>query len=132
MILHSIHILYFFIGIILLYYCSDLLIDNGSYLAKKYNVSKMIIGMSLVAFGTSLPEFIVSIFAAFQGKIGLVTGNIIGSNIANIGLVLGLSGTIYSISYKYKNIKLDIIFLIIASVFFSAILYLNNSIIYKP
>ena len=126
MILNPFDIISFFSGIVLLYYCSDLLIDNGSLLAKKYNVSKVIIGMSLVAFGTSLPEFIVSIIASYQGKIDLVTGNIIGSNIANIGLVVGLSGTIYLITYNFKDIKLDILFLIIATLFFSGILYFNH------
>jgi len=119
-------ILNFFIGIVLLYYCSELLINNGSLLAKKYNISKMIIGMSLVALGTSLPEFIVSIIASLQDKVDLVIGNVIGSNIANIGLVLGLSGISYHISCNFKNIRLDILFLILSTVSFSGILYFNQ------
>ena len=119
-------ILNFFIGVVLLYYCSELLINNGSLLARKYNISKMIIGMSLVALGTSLPEFIVSIIAILQDKIDLVIGNILGSNIANIGLVLGVSGIFYHISCDFKNIRLDILFLAFSTLSFSGILYFNQ------
>ena len=107
-------IITFFFGIFLLYYCSNLLIDNGSVLARKYNISKMIIGMTLIALGTSLPELIVSVLASFQGKIDLVIGNILGSNIANIGLVTGLSAIFYQISCNFKKIKLDIGFLTVS------------------
>jgi len=126
MILGPFDIISFLLGIILLNYCSELLIDNGSLLAKKYNISKMIIGMTLVAFGTSLPEFVVSLFASFQGKIDLVMGNVVGSNIANIGLVLGLSGIIYKIRCNFKEIRLDITFLIITTISFLGILYFNQ------
>ena len=125
MILQPIDIMNFLFGVALLYYCSDILINNGSLLAKKYNISRMIIGMSLVAFATSLPELVVSVFASFQGKFDLVIGNIVGSNIANIGLVLGLSGIIYMMLCDYKNIKLDLFFLIISTLSFAGFLYFN-------
>ena len=124
--LDLIDIISFLVGIVLLHYGSDLLVDNGSLLAKKYNISKLIIGMSLVAFGTSLPEFLVSMIAVFKGKIDLVTGNVVGSNIANIGLVLGISGFIYNISSDFKRIKIDIVFLIISTFSFLIILFLNE------
>ena len=126
MTLHLFDIANFLLGLSLLYYCSDLLIDNGSLLAKKYNVSKMIIGMSLIAFGTSLPEFLVSIVASFQGKIDLVIGNVLGSNITNIGLVLGLTGLLYKISCNFKKNQLNIGFLVITSISFAGILYFNR------
>ena len=126
MILSFFDIASFLGGVFLLYFSSNLLIDNGSLLAKKYNISKMIIGMSIIALGTSLPEFLVSILASFQGKIDLVIGNVLGSNIANIGLVLGLSGILYKISSDFKSIKLDIGFLVITSILFSSILYFNR------
>lgn len=124
--LELLDIVSFIIGILFLHYGSDLLVDNGSLLAKKYNISRMVIGMSLVAFGTSLPEFLVSLLAIFQGKFDLVIGNIVGSNIANIGLVLGASGLFYSIFYNIKKIKLDVLFLIITTASFLAILYYNQ------
>ena len=126
MILNIFDIVNFSLGVVLLFYCSELLINNGSLLAKKYNIPKMIIGMSLIALGTSLPEFIVSLIASFQGKFDLVIGNVLGSNIANIGLVLGFSGILYHILCDFKNIKLDILFLIVSTILFSGILYFNQ------
>ena len=123
----SVHdIIQLILGIYALYYSSNLLIDSGSLLAKKYNISKVVIGLTLIAFGTSLPEFIVSMFAAYNGQIDLVIGNVLGSNIANIGLVLGISALLYNISYDFNSMKLDIFFLVITSLFFSFILYTNN------
>ena len=124
--LELVDIISFLLGIGLLHYGSDLLVDNGSLLAKKYNISKLIIGMSLVAFGTSLPELIVSMIAVFKGKLDLVTGNVVGSNIANIGLVLGVSGLAYNILSDFKKIKIDIVFLIISTISFLLILFLNE------
>ncbi len=126
MILNIFDIVNFLLGVVLLFYCSELLINNGSLLAKKYNISKMIIGMSLIALGTSLPEFIVSLIASFQEKFDLVIGNVLGSNIANIGLVLGFSGISYHILCDFKNVKLDILFLIVSTILFSGILYFNQ------
>ena len=123
---NPLYIIIFITGIFLLYFCSNLLIDNGSLLAKKYNISKIIIGMTVIAFGTSLPEFVVSMLAILQGKIDLVVGNVLGSNIANIGLVIGVSGIIYSMKCNFKKIKLDSIFLLISSLIFSVILFFQK------
>tara|TARA_B100000401_G_scaffold201654_1_gene135942 strand:+ start:454 stop:1380 length:927 start_codon:yes stop_codon:yes gene_type:complete len=119
-------VIYFLLGVVLLHYGSDLLVDNGSLLAQKYNISKMVIGMSLLAIGTSLPELLVSIIAIFKGKLDLVIGNVTGSNIANIGLVLGISGLIYSMSCNFKKNRLDIIFMFSSTVMFLWILYFNQ------
>ena len=108
-------IILFILGTILLYYGSNFLIDNSSVLARKYNISKAVIGMTLVALGTSLPEFVVSIIASYKGEIDLVIGNILGSNIANIGLVLGFSSLFYEIKYDFRRVKTDVLFLVIAS-----------------
>ena len=119
-------VIYFLLGVVLLHYGSDLLVDNGSLLAQKYNISKMVIGMSLLAIGTSLPELLVSMIAIFKGKLDLVIGNVTGSNIANIGLVLGISGLIYSMSCNFKKNRLDIIFMFSSTVMFLLILYFNQ------
>ena len=116
----------FILGTILLYYSSNVLIDSSSSLAKKYNISKIIIGMTLIAFGTSLPELLVSIMASFRGEIDLVVGNVLGSNIANIGLVMGITGLLYTISCEFKTIKFDSFFLFITSISFSCILYYSK------
>ena len=80
----------FILGCIMLYYGSELLINNSKVLANKFNVSPMIVGVTVIALGTSLPELFISIKAALQNHGNLVVGNIIGSNISNICLVLGL------------------------------------------
>ena len=82
--------LIFLIGCFLLFYGSDLLINNSIVLALRLNLSKLFIGSTIVALGTSLPEILVSIVANINDNSNIVIGNIIGSNIANISLVLGV------------------------------------------
>ena len=118
-------VIQFLVGIFLLYHASNYLIDHGSLLAKKYNVSKIFIGMTLLAFGTSLPELIVSLVASYRGEIDLVVGNVLGSNIANIGLVFGICGLLYSIKCKIKEINLDILLMFLSTLVFSVLLYLK-------
>ena len=77
-------------GMALLVKGADWIIDGASELAKKFNVSPLVIGMTVVAFGTSFPEFVVNIFSALNGSTDLALGNIVGSNIANILLILGV------------------------------------------
>ena len=97
--------LIFLIGCFLLFYGSDLLINNSIVLALRLNLSKLIIVSTIVALGTSLPEIVVSIVANINDNSNIVIGNIIGSNIANISLVLGVLLLFRSI-YLEKNNKL--------------------------
>ena len=80
----------FILGSILIFYGSNLLIDNSKIVAKSFNVSPLIIGLTIIALGTSLPELVVSIMASFNAEDGseIILGNVLGSNIANIALVL--------------------------------------------
>jgi cation:H+ antiporter len=80
----------FFIGVILLLKGADITVEGAEGLARRHGVSSTIIGLTLVSFGTSLPELIVTTDAVLSGDYSLGTGNIIGSNIANIGLILGI------------------------------------------
>lgn len=82
-------------GFIILVKGADFLVDGASALAKKFNISDMIIGLTIVSFGTSLPELVVNLDAAFKGSNDMILGNIIGSNIYNTCLILGASGIIY-------------------------------------
>ncbi len=82
----------FLVGIILLVKGADLFVGGGSGLASRFGITPSLIGFTVVAFGTSLPEFVVSINAGLTGNPGIATGNIIGSNIANIALVLAICG----------------------------------------
>ena len=82
-------------GFFILVKGADFLVDGASALARKFNISDMIIGLTIVSFGTSLPELVVNLDAAFRGSNDMILGNIIGSNIYNTCLILGASGVIY-------------------------------------
>ncbi len=104
------------IGFLLLVKGADFFVDGAASIARRFNISTMVIGLTLVAFGTSAPELAVSINAALDKSNGLVFGNVIGSNILNILLVLGLSAAITPISIRLKTILKEMPFAIIATV----------------
>jgi len=83
-----------FIGFFLVVTGANFLVDGAGALARKLALSDLVIGLTVVAFGTSLPEFAVNVFASIKGSAGIAIGNILGSNIANILLILGVSGII--------------------------------------
>ncbi len=121
-----INLLFFISGLGILFYGAELLIDNGKKLAIKMAIPPIVIGITLVAFGTSLPEMIVSLIANLKGEDGIAIGNIIGSNIANIGLVLGIASITTPIYSRFKNIKRDFSFLICVTFIFSYICYMGD------
>jgi len=82
-------------GFVLLIWSADRLITGSSAIARHFGVSPLIVGLTIIGFGTSAPEMLVSAVASFEGAPALAVGNAIGSNIANIGLILGLTGLIY-------------------------------------
>ena len=81
-------------GFILLFFGGDWLVDGGVSLARRFRISTLVIGMTIVAFGTSAPELLVSTISSIKGNAGIAMGNVVGSNIANIGLILGLTALI--------------------------------------
>lgn len=106
----------FVIGFFLLIKGADLLVDGSASVAKKLNISSIVIGLTIVAFGTSAPEFIVNIFASIQGNSGIAIGNILGSNIANILLILGISAIIFPVTAKKNTVLKEIPFSLLAIV----------------
>ena len=92
-------------GFILLIWSADRLIDGASALARNLGVSPLIVGLTIVGFGTSAPEMLVSAISSLEGRPSLAIGNAIGSNIANIGLILGLTGMIYPLSVDRITLK---------------------------
>ena len=123
--------IFFIIGLFMLVLGSDRLIENSKSIASKFNISKTVIGITIVAFGTSLPELIVSIFAAIKNENAIIVGNIVGSNIANIGLVLGILVLFRTIVIKtnYKRMQFNMIILFIATSLLIVLLatnYLNT------
>ena len=81
-------------GLILLVIASDQLVDGAVGIARRFGISMLVVGLTIVAYGTSFPEFIVSLLAASRGVADFAAGNIVGSNIANIGLVLGMAAAV--------------------------------------
>jgi len=102
------------VGFLLLAWSADRFVDAASSIARIVGVPPMIIGLTIVSLGTSAPEIVVSILAAMDGTPGLAIGNALGSNIANIGLVLGLTALIVPLTVRSQLIKreLPILFLV--------------------
>jgi len=93
------------IGLVFLVWSSDIFIDGAASTAKHLNISPLVIGVVVLGFGTSMPEIIVSILASSEGNPGLAIGNVIGSNIANIALVLGITAMLAPIVVKSSLLK---------------------------
>ncbi len=93
-----------FFGFYLLIKSADILVDGAAGMAKRFKIPKLIIGLTLVAFATSAPEMTVSLIAALQGSVDMSIGNVIGSNIANVALVLGAAALIRNISVSRSTL----------------------------
>ena len=115
-------------GIILLSHGGDLLTKSSVDISLKFSVPKIIIGMTIVSFATSAPELIVSLNATLDGFSNFAIGNILGSNIANIGLVLGIITIIYPISLKQRFYTSDFPLLLISTCIFYFIIFTGNQI----
>ncbi|MBO6078467.1 MAG: calcium/sodium antiporter [Bacteroidaceae bacterium] len=103
-------------GFVLLFLGGDWLVDGGVALARRFRISPLVIGMTIVAFGTSAPELLVSLISAIKGSSGIAVGNVVGSNIANIGLILGLTALIYPIDTDNSKVTANGLIMIVASV----------------
>ncbi len=99
-------------GIILLSIGAEIFVDGAIYLARYYGLSEVIIGMSVVAFGTSLPELATSVMAAFKKESAISVGNIIGSNIFNILSVLGITSIIYPLDSPRNIMSKEVLFMV--------------------
>lgn len=109
-------ILLFITGLILLIFGAEALVRGASRLANAIGISPLVIGLTVVAFGTSSPEFAVSIKAAAAAQPGIAIGNIVGSSIANILLILGLSAIITPLVVSQQLVRLDVPLMIVASI----------------
>ena len=103
-------------GFFLLFFGGDWLVDGGVALARRYRISSLVIGMTIVAFGTSAPELLVSMISAIKGSAGIAMGNVLGSNIANIGLILGLTAMLCPIPTDNRKVLKNGLIMIAASV----------------
>ncbi len=105
------------VGFVILVKGADFLLDGATSLAKKMQISEIAIGLTVVAFGTSSPELVVNVLSSLDGHHDMCFGNVIGSNIFNILLVLGISGLVFPITVKKNTVKKEIPFLLLGTIF---------------
>ncbi|MDD3793716.1 MAG: calcium/sodium antiporter [Candidatus Gracilibacteria bacterium] len=106
----------FIIGFYILIKGADLLVSGASSIALKFKIPAIVVGLTIVAFGTSTPELAVNMFSALDGKTDLAIGNILGSNIANILLILGISAIIYPLKAQSSTVFKEIPFALLGVV----------------
>ena len=120
-------IIWLLLSLIILYYGAEGLVTGAASLAKRIGISPLVIGLTIVSIGTSMPELIVSVKAAMNGQSALSIGNVLGSNFFNIGIILGFSALIYPLAVKRQLLKLDVPVMIF-TVFLFFMLFLDHKI----
>lgn len=110
-----VHFLIIILGFILLIYGADILVKGASGIAKRFNISEIIIGLTIVSLGTSLPELIITITSSSSNSQDLIIGNVIGSNICNLLLILGILSIIKPIQLEMSTIKTNLPILILVN-----------------
>jgi cation:H+ antiporter len=110
---------YLIVGIVILLLSGNWLVKSGSALANYFKIPPFIVGVTVISFGTSAPELFVSLNASLSGFSDIAIGNVVGSNLANIGLVLAITAIIISIPIQRSTIKLDYPVLLISAVLFA-------------
>lgn len=115
-------------GIAALYYGAEFLVKGGCSLAEKAGISQLVIGLTLVACATSAPELVVSIKSALNGSADISLGNIVGSNISNIALILGLCACITPLSVKYQVLRFDAPVMAGASILLAVFYFSSNGL----
>lgn len=108
-------ILYILGGLVLLYFGAEWLIKGGARLGIRFGMTPLVVGLTIIAFGTSAPELAVALKAAFLDSGGIAVGNVVGSNIFNIAFVLGLSVLVKPIAVKLQLVRVDVPILILVS-----------------
>jgi cation:H+ antiporter len=103
-------------GLIVLYFSADWLVAGSSRLAARLGVPPLVIGLTVVAFGTSMPELLVSVTAALRNSSAIALGNVVGSNIVNIALILGLSALIRPLGTKVRSIRMEAPFMVLGAI----------------
>ena len=104
------------LGITILMLGANWLVDGASSVASRFGVTPLIIGLTVVAFGTSLPELVVNIMAALKGSSGLAIGNVLGSNVANTLLIVGVAALIKPIRVQSSTVRVEIPLSLLAAI----------------
>lgn len=113
------------IGFTLLIKGADLLVDGGSKIAKKFHIPEIVIGLTIVSIGTSMPELVVSLTSAIEGHPDMAIGNILGSNLTNLFLILGVCATIKELTFKRETRLFENPIIMIATILL--LFFANNS-----
>lgn len=122
-----INLLILFVGFALLIFGADKLVDGASKLASRLGIPNIVIGLTIVAFGTSAPELVVNVFAAVEDSTAMVLGNILGSNIFNVFGILGICALIYPLSVKTNTTWIEIPLSFLAAI---AVFVIGNDVFF--
>jgi len=120
--------LFLLLGLVLLFFGGELLVRGSVSLALKMKISTLVVGMTIVSFATSSPELFVSLQAVLEGSSNIAFGNVIGSNIANITLVLGVTAMIFRVQISKQTSTLNYPIMLLASILLGAVLYFFNGV----
>lgn len=115
-------------GLIVLYFSGKYLVTGSVALAYHLKISTLVVGVTVVAFGTSAPEFFVSLNAALKGHPEISVGNIIGSDIANVALVLGFAAILLPIPLRKKSVPFDWLIMMLSGILLYVFIFFNNNI----
>lgn len=116
------------VGFVLLVKGADWFVEGASKVAEKFGIPQLVIGLTIVAIGTSLPEAAVSVSAALKGSAEITIGNILGSNILNVLLILGITAVIKPIAVQKSTVRYEIPFVILVSALLFGIGYADNTV----
>lgn len=119
------NVLYIISGILILVIGGELLVRGAVKIALRFHISTLVVGMTVVSFGTSAPELLVSLEAIFANHPGIAVGNVVGSNIANIALVLGVTALIFPIEVSKNSYKIDWPMLMFSTLLVLAFMWMN-------
>lgn len=121
-------ILLILIGFVLLIKGADFLVDGASNVAKKFHIPEIIIGLTIISIGTSMPELFVSITSALEGYSDMSIGNVLGSNICNLFLILGLSSLLKPVSFKRETRLIEIPICLLITIIFMVICNMGQDV----
>lgn len=100
--------IFLIVGLVLILVGADALVNGASTVARKYGISEFVVGLTIVGIGTSAPELVVSVMSAINGSSDIAIGNVVGSNISNVFMILGITALISPIALTKENIKYDL------------------------